>query len=73
MKPPPPPPLPDDLDAKIHLKESVEAGCGEAKLIGVMSAFLQVLFMFSCMKGPNEVRVRRRQRRFRANQGAEVL
>ncbi|XP_063535589.1 ecto-NOX disulfide-thiol exchanger 2-like [Cydia strobilella] len=42
VKPPPPPPLPDDLDAKVHLKESVEAGCGEAKLIGVMSAFLQV-------------------------------
>lgn len=35
-------PLPDDLDAKVHLREIVEAGCGEAKLIGVMSAFLQV-------------------------------
>ncbi|XP_028178561.1 ecto-NOX disulfide-thiol exchanger 2-like [Ostrinia furnacalis] len=42
VKPPPPPPLPDDLDAKVHLKEAVEAGCGEAKLIGVVSAFLQV-------------------------------
>ncbi|CAG5025606.1 unnamed protein product [Parnassius apollo] len=41
-KPPPPPPLPDDLDSKVLLKETVEAGCGEAKLIGVMSAFLQV-------------------------------
>ncbi|KAL4703278.1 hypothetical protein ACJJTC_015410 [Scirpophaga incertulas] len=41
-KPPPPPPLPDDLDSKVHLKNAVEAGCGEAKLIGVMSAFLQV-------------------------------
>ncbi|CAG9793810.1 unnamed protein product [Diatraea saccharalis] len=41
-KPPPPPPLPEDLDSKVHLKEAVEAGCGEAKLIGVMSAFLQV-------------------------------
>lgn len=43
-KPPSPPPLPDDLDSKAHLKEAVEAGCGEAKLIGVMSAFLQVCF-----------------------------
>ncbi|KAM3966308.1 ecto-NOX disulfide-thiol exchanger 1 [Aphomia sociella] len=42
VKPPPPPPLPDDVDSKVHLKEKVEAGCGEAKLIGVMSAFLQV-------------------------------
>ncbi|KAL0822624.1 hypothetical protein ABMA28_004657 [Loxostege sticticalis] len=42
VKPPPPPPLPDDLDSKVHLKEAVEAGCGEAKLIGVVSAFLQV-------------------------------
>ncbi|XP_075978640.1 ecto-NOX disulfide-thiol exchanger 2-like isoform X2 [Anticarsia gemmatalis] len=42
VKPPPPPPLPDDLNTKVHLKEVVEAGCGEAKLIGVMSAFLQV-------------------------------
>ncbi|CAH2039704.1 unnamed protein product, partial [Iphiclides podalirius] len=42
VKPPPPPPLPEDLDAKVHLRETVEAGCGEAKLIGVMSAFLQV-------------------------------
>ncbi|XP_063892879.1 ecto-NOX disulfide-thiol exchanger 2 [Helicoverpa armigera] len=42
VKPPPPPPLPEDLDSAVHLKEAVEAGCGEAKLIGVMSAFLQV-------------------------------
>ncbi|CAH2981264.1 unnamed protein product [Chilo suppressalis] len=42
VKPPPPPPLPEDLDSKVHLREAVEAGCGEAKLIGVMSAFLQV-------------------------------
>ncbi|KAG7296168.1 hypothetical protein JYU34_021269 [Plutella xylostella] len=42
VKPPPPPPLPEDLDAKVHIKDEVEAGCGEAKLIGVMSAFLQV-------------------------------
>ncbi|XP_026316825.1 ecto-NOX disulfide-thiol exchanger 2 [Hyposmocoma kahamanoa] len=42
MKPPPPPPLPEDLDSKVHLKEAVEAGCGEAMLIGVISAFLQV-------------------------------
>ncbi|KAG6442236.1 ecto-NOX disulfide-thiol exchanger 2 isoform X2 [Manduca sexta] len=41
-KPPPPPPLPDDLDAKVTLKEIVEPGCGEAKLIGIMSPFLQV-------------------------------
>ncbi|XP_049874415.1 ecto-NOX disulfide-thiol exchanger 2 isoform X2 [Pectinophora gossypiella] len=41
-KPPPPPPLPDDMDNKINLKETVEVGCGEAKLIGIMSAFLQV-------------------------------
>ncbi|XP_053606436.1 ecto-NOX disulfide-thiol exchanger 2-like [Plodia interpunctella] len=42
VKPPPPPPLPDDLDTKVQLTQAVEAGCGEAKLIGVMSAFLQV-------------------------------
>ncbi|XP_013190791.1 ecto-NOX disulfide-thiol exchanger 2 isoform X2 [Amyelois transitella] len=42
VKPPPPPPLPDDVDSKVVLKETVEAGCGEAKLIGIMSAFLQV-------------------------------
>ncbi|XP_013172515.1 PREDICTED: ecto-NOX disulfide-thiol exchanger 2-like isoform X1 [Papilio xuthus] len=42
IKPPPPPSLPDDGDTKVHLKGSIEAGCGEAKLIGVMSAFLQV-------------------------------
>ncbi|XP_037869835.1 ecto-NOX disulfide-thiol exchanger 2 isoform X1 [Bombyx mori] len=41
-KPPPPPPLPDDMNSKVHLNETVEVGCGEAKLIGVMSAFLQV-------------------------------
>ncbi|XP_026486988.1 ecto-NOX disulfide-thiol exchanger 2-like [Vanessa tameamea] len=41
-KPPPPPPLPEELDSKVHLKEDVEVQCGEAKLIGVMSAFLQV-------------------------------
>ncbi|XP_059053730.1 ecto-NOX disulfide-thiol exchanger 2-like [Achroia grisella] len=41
-KPPPPPPLPDDMDTVVQLKEQVDAGCGEAKLIGVMSAFLQV-------------------------------
>ncbi|XP_068618201.1 ecto-NOX disulfide-thiol exchanger 1-like isoform X2 [Battus philenor] len=40
-KPPPPPPLPDDFQSKVHFKSTVEAGCGEAKLIGVMSAFLQ--------------------------------
>ncbi|CAH2091238.1 unnamed protein product [Euphydryas editha] len=41
-KPPPPPPLPDDVDSKVQLKEDVELQYGEAKLIGVMSAFLQV-------------------------------
>lgn len=41
-KPVLPPPLPDDINSNLHLKETVEAGCGEAKLIGVMSAFLQV-------------------------------
>ncbi|KAH9637150.1 hypothetical protein HF086_016172 [Spodoptera exigua] len=40
--PPPPPPLPEDAESSGHSKETVEAGCGEAKLIGVMSAFLQV-------------------------------
>lgn len=42
LKPPPPPPLPDDVDTKPNLKESVGAGCSEARLIGVISAFLQV-------------------------------
>lgn len=42
VKPPPPPPLPEEADAVVNLKEVVEAGCGEAKLIGIMSAFLQV-------------------------------
>lgn len=43
-KPPPPPPLPEDTNAtdKVNIAETVDAGCGEAKLIGVMSAFLQV-------------------------------
>lgn len=40
--PPPPPPLPEDIPSSGHSKETVEPGCGEAKLIGVMSAFLQV-------------------------------
>ncbi|XP_047503602.1 ecto-NOX disulfide-thiol exchanger 2 isoform X1 [Pieris napi] len=39
-KPPPPPPLPEEGEARI--KPDVEPQCGEAKLIGVMSAFLQV-------------------------------
>lgn len=42
VKPPPPPPLPEDAESTTKLKETVDAGCGEAKLIGVMSAFLQV-------------------------------
>ncbi|CAH0584204.1 unnamed protein product [Chrysodeixis includens] len=42
VKPPPPPPLPEEADAEVNIKEVVEAGCGEAKLIGIMSAFLQV-------------------------------
>ncbi|XP_041986220.1 ecto-NOX disulfide-thiol exchanger 2-like [Aricia agestis] len=41
-KPPPPPPLPDDMEPKAEVKEEVDSGCGEARLIGVMSAFLQV-------------------------------
>lgn len=41
-KPSPLPPLPGDVDDKVHLKEAIEPGCGEAKLIGVMSTFLQV-------------------------------
>ncbi|XP_039755642.1 ecto-NOX disulfide-thiol exchanger 2-like isoform X2 [Pararge aegeria] len=41
--PPPPPPLPDDLNkSNVSLKDEVDAKSGEAKLIGVMSAFLQV-------------------------------
>ncbi|XP_045495528.1 ecto-NOX disulfide-thiol exchanger 2-like [Colias croceus] len=40
VKPPPPPPLPEEVEAKV--KPDVGAVCGEAKLIGVMSAFLQV-------------------------------
>lgn len=40
IKPPPPPPLPDD--DKVNLGDTIDANCGEAKLIGVMSAFLQV-------------------------------
>lgn len=43
VKPPPPPPLPDDVDSTANsLQEMVDAKCGEAKLIGVMAAFLQV-------------------------------
>ncbi|XP_045766467.1 ecto-NOX disulfide-thiol exchanger 2-like [Maniola jurtina] len=42
VKPPPPPPLPDDVDSKVPLKEEIDVKCGEAKLIGIMSAFLQV-------------------------------
>ena len=43
VKPPPPPPLPDDVDSTADpLQEQVDAKCGEAKLIGVMAAFLQV-------------------------------
>ncbi|VVC90884.1 unnamed protein product [Leptidea sinapis] len=41
-KPPPPPPPPEDIDAKVLVRDEVDAVCGEAKLIGVMSAFLQV-------------------------------
>ncbi|XP_032520574.2 ecto-NOX disulfide-thiol exchanger 2-like isoform X2 [Danaus plexippus] len=39
-QPPPPPPLPDDADDS--LKTAAEVAPGEARLIGVMSAFLQV-------------------------------
>ncbi|KAJ0178355.1 hypothetical protein K1T71_006178 [Dendrolimus kikuchii] len=39
---PPPPSPPKYSNQKPQIKEVVEAKCGEAKLIGVMSAFLQV-------------------------------
>ncbi|XP_023946148.2 ecto-NOX disulfide-thiol exchanger 2 isoform X1 [Bicyclus anynana] len=42
VKPPPPPPLPDDMETKVMVKDEVDPASGEAKLIGVMSAFLQV-------------------------------
>ncbi|KAJ2944302.1 hypothetical protein O0L34_g18288 [Tuta absoluta] len=41
QKPPPPPPTPDDMN-KLTVKETIDAAAGEGRLIGVMSAFLQV-------------------------------